>query len=70
MKISKYQKLISKSFWRRKRKMVERDPGQISKSFWRRKRKKHQYHHEGNKNLSEEQKQKQVEYIRNHYVTN
>ena len=43
----------------------------MSKSFKRRKRKKiRQYHHECNKNLSEEQKQNKAEYMRNYYIRN
>ena len=33
------------------------------------KKKKRQYYREHNKNLSEKQKQKQVEYMRNYYLT-
>ena len=34
----------------------------------KKKKKKRQYHRERNKNLSEEKKQKQVEYMRNYYL--
>ena len=34
----------------------------------RKKKKKHQYHREQNKNISEEQKQNKVEYMKNYYL--
>ena len=40
----------------------------ITKSFWRRKRKKLQYHRDRNNSLSEEEKQKKAEYMRNCYL--
>ena len=59
-------------------KAPRRSPWKISKSFWIRKKKEREkvrerYQNlpeeekECNKNLSEEQKQKQVEYLRNYY---
>ena len=55
----------SKSFCRRKRK-GKKGTRQISKSFWRKKNR--QYRCDWNNNLSEEEKQKKVEYMRNYYL--
>ena len=57
-----------KSFWRRKRKKAKKGPGQISKSFWRRKRKKVSVLSWSKQNLSEEEKQNKVEYMRNYFL--
>ena len=55
----------------KKKNSTKKGSRQISKSFKRRKRKKiRQYHHECNKNLSEEQKQNKAEYMRNYYIRN
>ena len=46
----------------------EKNPKKISKFYWRRREKKRRYHRECNKNFSEEQKQKIVDYRRNYYI--
>ena len=60
--------MISKSFSRRKRQKAIKGPIKISKSYLKRKEQKCQYHRERNKNLSEEQKQHPVEYMRSYYL--
>ena len=59
---------ILKSFWRRKRQKAKRGLRKISKFYWRRKR-KNAYYQIRNENLSEEQKQRLGEYVRNYYKT-
>ena len=59
---------VPKSFWRRKRKKVEKGPRQIKNLSEEGKEKRCQYHHGWNKNLSEEEKQKKVVYMRNFYL--
>ena len=62
----------SKSFCGRKRKeKSEKRPETDLKNFLKKKKKKHHQHHcNRNKNLSEEEKQKKVEYMRIYYLAN
>ena len=57
---------ISKSFWRRKRNNAEKGLETDPKIFL--KKKKHQYHKERNKNLSEEEKEKKVDYVKKNII--
>ena len=59
---------VLKTFWRRKRQKAKK-AREIYQNFTEEdKEKKDQYHCKHNKNLSEEQKQKLVEYIKNYYL--
>ena len=52
---------------KKQRKTSKRSMGKIPNSFWRRKRKKPKKTRERYKNLSEEEKENKVEYMRNYY---
>ena len=51
-----------------KEKKTKKGPRHISKSFWGRKRKEASLHVACNKNLSEEETEKKVEYMGNYYL--
>ena len=56
------------SIYKNTKKSLKKMHVKSTKIFLQEKKKHHQYHCERNKNLSEEEKEKEVEYMRNYYL--